>query len=181
MPLYLPDLDPATRKHMLDEFDAEQAGLPYLSTALSAHGRSIWPTLMREAAAYGDDVTLLSDLLSIPDAFNQQESYQRQGITRTRAVNARQAAERLATSEFNTWYVRGVAARFISEGISHVLIYRAADAKWAVAACTEHEGTIVSVQDVYDGHRATYWPIANPSAFSVPFQAGCHHSIRKVL
>ncbi|MEV4661377.1 hypothetical protein AB0J85_05455 [Micromonospora echinofusca] len=180
MSLYLPDLDSATRDHMLREFDSEQDGLPYVPTVLSVYGRSVWPTLMREAIEFGDDTTLLNDLLRKPAVFNQQESYQRQGTTRIRSVNVRQAAERLATSEFNTWYVRGVAARCLAEGISHVMVYRAAEPKWAVAGCTEHEGVIVPAQEVYDGHRAHYWPSVNPDAFAIPFQPGCHHSIRRV-
>jgi hypothetical protein len=47
MRLYLPDLDPATRQYMLREFDSEQAGLPFVPAGLSAHGRSGWPTMMR--------------------------------------------------------------------------------------------------------------------------------------
>jgi hypothetical protein len=106
MPLYLPDLDRTTRECMLQEFDREQATLPYISPVLSAYGRSVWPSLMREAIEMGDDVSLFNDLLAVPSVFIQQESYRRQGVTRMRTVNARQAAERLATSEFNTWYVR---------------------------------------------------------------------------
>lgn len=179
MSLYLPELDSTTREHMLREFDDEQARLPFVPTVLSAHGRNVWPALMRDAIELGDDVTLLNDLLRDPAVFNEQETYQRQGVIRTRTVNPAQAAERLATNEFNTWYVRGVAARSLAEGISHVMVYRAAEPKWAVAACSEHEGVVVPVQAVYDGHRAKYWPEGNPDAFSIPFQPGCHHSIRR--
>ncbi len=45
----------------------------------------------------------------------------------------------------------------------------------------EHEGLIVSVREVYDGHRARYWPEpGNADAFSIPFGPGCHHVIRRV-
>lgn len=180
MPLYLPDLDPTTRDYMLREFDSEQAGSPYIPAVLSAHGRSVWPTMMRNAIEFGDDETLINDLLGTPAVFVQQETYQRQGLIRTRSVNARQAAERLGTSEFNTWYVRGLAARFLDEGISHVMVYRAAEPKWTPSGCTAHEGTIIPVQEVYDGHRARYWPSEDPDAFAIPFQPGCHHSIGRV-
>ncbi|WP_089153797.1 hypothetical protein [Micromonospora sp. NBS 11-29] len=180
MSLYLPDLDPATREYMLREFNSEQAGSPFLPPTLSAQGRTLWPTMMRNAIEFGDDDTLINDLLSTPGMFSPQEAYTRNGVPRTRKVNLRQVAERLGTSEFNTWYVRGLAARFIVEGISHVMIYRAAEPKRAVAGCTQHEGSIVSVQEVYDGHRARYWPAEDPNAFSIPFQPGCHHSIGRV-
>ena len=127
MPLYLPDLDPITRQHMLREFDAEQAGDPYVPAVLSVQGRRVWPTIMRDAIDFGDDETLLNDLLRDPSVFNEQEQYVRQGVPRMRKVNLQQAGTRLAVSEFNTWYVRGVAARFLAEGINHVLVYRAED------------------------------------------------------
>jgi hypothetical protein len=180
MSLYLPDLDSTTREYMLREFDSEQGGSPFLPLVLSAHGRILWPTMMRNAIEFGDDDTLINDLLGMPAVFKYEQTYTRQGVTRTRKINPRQAAEQLGTNEFNTWYVRGLAARFIAEGISDVMIYRAAEPKWAVAGCTQHEGSIVPVQEVYDGHRARYWPAEDPNAFSIPFQPGCHHSIGRV-
>lgn len=180
MALYLPDLDATTREYMLREFEMEQAGSSYIPEVLSPYGRQVWPRMMRDAMEFGDDTSLLADLLRDPSVFNEQESYVRQGVMRTRKINAQQAATRLATSEFNTWYVRGVSARYIAQGISHVMVYRAEEPKWAAAGCSEHEGSIVPTQDVYDGHRAAYWPTRNPGAFAIPYQAGCHHSIRPV-
>jgi hypothetical protein len=180
MPLYLPDLDPRTRQYMLREFDSEQDESPFVPVVLSAHGRRIWPTMMRNAIEFGDDETLINDLLGDPSAFTPEETYRRQGVIRTRSIDPRQSAERLGTSEFNTWFVRGLAGRFLAEGISHVMVYRAAVPKRAPAGCTDHEGAIVPVQVVYDGHRARYWPTENPDAFAIPFQPGCHHSIGRV-
>jgi hypothetical protein len=180
MPLYLPDLDPTTRHYMLLEFDSEQDESPFVPAVLSAHGRIIWPTMMRNAIELGHDGSLINDLLGDPSAFTPEETYRQKGVIRTRKINRRQSAERLGTSEFNTWYVRGLAARFLAEGISHAMVYRAADPKWAAAGCTNHEGAIVPVQEVYDGHRARYWPTENPDAFAIPFQPGCHHSIGRV-
>lgn len=179
MSLDLPELDLVTRGHMVREFGAEQAGRPFVPSVLSAHGCVEWPSLMREALTAGDDVTLLDSLLRVPSLFNRQESYRRQGVVRLRSVNVRQAAERLATSEFNTWYVRGLSARLLAENVSEVEVYRAAEPKWTVASCAQHEGRTFSVQKVYDGHWAHYWPVADPNAFSIPFQPGCHHSIRR--
>ena len=179
MALDLHELDRATRQFMLHEFDDEQARLPYVPAVLTAYGQTVWPTLMRDAIELGDDVTLFHDLLREPNMFSQLETYQRRGILHTRKINREQAAERLATSEFNTWYVRGVAARYIAEGVTEVVVYRAAEPRWAPDACSQHEGIRVPVQAVYDGHRAKYWPSSDPDAFSIPFQPGCHHSIRR--
>jgi len=179
MPLDLPDLDPVTRQYMLGEFDTEQAGHPFVPPSLSTHGRNVWPNLMRSAIESGDDVTVTNDLLRDPSVFEAVETCTRQGISRPRRVNSRQAAERLGASEFNTWYVRGLAARFLRDGINEVEVYRAAVPKWEIASCSAHEGAVVPVQVVYDGHRARYWPTKNAEAFAIPFQPGCHHSIRQ--
>jgi hypothetical protein len=85
-------------------------------------------------------------------------------------------------TEFNTWYVRGFATRLLSEGVSTCEVYRAAQPKWEVAGCTAHEGKTFLVQEVYDGHRATYWPEpGNPAALTIPFGYGCHHTIGRAI
>jgi hypothetical protein len=92
------------------------------------------------------------------------------------------AAERLAVTEFNTWYVRGLAKRLLDEGVTQCQVYRAALPKWEPADCTKHEGQAYPVKDVYDGHRAKYWPEPrNPNAFSIPAGPSCHHTIRRPL
>ena len=59
--------------------------------------------------------------------------------------------------------------------------YRAAPPKWDIAACSEYEGQIRPVQEVYDGHRARYWPPPGDlEADSIPFQPGCHHTIKRI-
>lgn len=91
----------------------------------------------------------------------------------------RQASVRLATNEFNTWYVRGLSGLLLDEGMVQCEVYRAGHPKWEPSECSKHEGEIVAVQDVYAGHRRRYWPVPDPTAFSIPFQPGCHHSIRR--
>lgn len=178
--LALDDLDEVTREHMLREFVAEQAAPdPYVPFRLTPDGADIWPTLMEEAIQTGSDESLHLALRNAPGLFASHEPWVRNGVTRMRAVNQNQASEMLATSEFNTWYVRGLSARLLEENVPYVEVYRAAVPKWEVAGCASHEGRMVATQDVYDGHRAAYWPVENPTAFSVPFQPGCHHSIRR--
>lgn len=181
MALNLTELDATTREHMLREFDVEtDSDLPYLPASLTDHGKRQWPTLMRLAIADGDDTSLMSALCADPAIFVERETYVLNGMRRERAVNPRQAAERLATSEFNTWYVRGLSARLLAENVDRVEIYRAGEARRSPAECSAHEGLIVEVRDVYAGHRAKYWPTPSQSAFSVPFQPMCHHSIRRL-
>lgn len=68
----------------------------------------------------------------------------------------------------------------IDEGIKECQIYRAKQPKWEPADCSIHEGQIVEVKIIYNGHRAKYWATKKISVFSIPAQPGCHHSIRRI-
>lgn len=174
------EVDDVTRKFMLEEFELEQrSGIPYISPRLSDTGRIIFPELMRKAIISGDSESLEISLKR-QEYWNEKEEYTRNGITRERKINLNQVTEQLAFSEFNTWYVRGLAKRLLAEGIEKCQIYRVKDAKWEPSECSKHEGQIVDTKVIYKGHRAKYWPVINESAFSIPAQAGCHHSIRRV-
>ena len=175
------ELDGTTRRYMLEEFLAEEAGgNPYRGKNLSIEGLKVFPRLMRDAIEQGDEGTL-SAALSDSHFWNPTEVYVRDGIPRDRKINVLQAAQRLAGSEFNTWYVRGLSRRLLDEGVVECEVYRTAQPKWEPAECREHEGQILAVQDVYDGHRARYWPEpGTQGVVCVPFQPGCHHSIRRI-
>lgn len=124
------ELDDITRKFILNEYEAEQhSGNPYISQHLSKAGKQIFPELMKNAILSGDAESLEMSL-KYPKYWNEKEEYTRNGITRERKINVDQAAERLAFAEFNTWYVRGLTKRLLSEGIEKCQIYRAKDAKW---------------------------------------------------
>jgi hypothetical protein len=180
MAMHFEELDAITRRFMLEELEAELTGAnPYVSKALAPDGRVTFGQLMRTAIESGDDETL-TRALDDPRYWNAIESYTRNGVTRERLVNTRQAAERLALGEFNTWYVRGFARRLMSEGVAQCQAYRGADPKWEPAECTAHEGQLFSVAAIYRGHRARHWPNENPMAFSIPFGPGCHHTIRRI-
>jgi len=182
MAMNFEELDATTRGYMLEEFEAEEAsGHAYRSRALSAAGLSAFPSLLRAAIRNGDEESL-SALLQVPSYWNPTETYVRNGVTRQRQVNIQQASERLALTEFNTWYVRGLAKRLITEGVTQCQAYRGAVPKWEPAECSMHEGQVFQVQDIYFGHRAKYWPEpGNPSANSIPFGPGCHHTIRRIV
>jgi hypothetical protein len=181
MAMNFEELDAETRKHMLSEFEREEAsGNPYRGKGLSDTGRAAFSNLMREAIAKGTEETLAAALAK-PQFWNPTETYTRKGIEHTRTVNVAQAAERLALTEFNTWYVRGLSKRLTTEGVTQCQVYRAAPPKWEPAECSRHENQICSVKQVYEGHRANYWPEpGNPAAFSIPAGPNCHHTIRRV-
>lgn len=180
MAMHFEELDDVTRGYMLRELEAELASSnPYVGKNLSAEGRGAFSRLMREAINTGNEVTL-ADALTRAGLWKAKETYERNGIVRERRINVRQAAERLALTEFNTWYVRGLARRLLDEGVSHCQAYRAAQPKWEPGECAAHEEKIFTVQEIYEGHRARYWPCENSAAMSIPFGPGCHHTIRRV-
>jgi hypothetical protein len=173
-------MDETTRWYRVSEFEAEmEGGNPYLSRALSPKGRTAFCSLMRIALLSGNEESLAAALQN-PNYWNPTETHERNGVVRERQVNVRQAVERLSLTEFNTWYVRGFAKRLIDEGVAHCQAYRAAQPKGEPAGCSAHEGQVFTVAEIYNGHRAKYWPVANPSAVSIPFGPGCHHTIRRV-
>ena len=174
------ELDDATRRYMLDEFDKEEAGnIPYRGRGLSDVGCAEFSGLMRHAIRSGNEETLIASLFN-PSYWNPTEIYVRGGIKRERQVNIHQTAERLGLTEFNTWYVRGLAKRLMDAGVIYCQAYRAAEPRWEPNECSEHEGRLFLVEEIYKGHRAKYWPEpGNPSAIAIPFGPGCHHTIRR--
>lgn len=181
MAMHFEELDTVTRAHMLAEFEAEErGGNPYRGANLSAHGREVFPDILREAIRSRDEAWLIL-ALSRASYWNDVEVYERGGKTFEREINVRQAAERLGTSELNTWYVRGLCRRLMTEGVTECQAYRGDAPRAEPGACRAHEGVIFRVEDIYAGHRVKYWPLGgDPSAISIPFQPGCHHTIRRV-
>jgi hypothetical protein len=161
------DLDETTRKWMLIEFQKEYTSPnPYFGKALTSTGRQAFINEMTRTIQNpnGNEEALALALSNPSNWIDHPESN----------------AKRLAITEFNTWFVRGLCRRLIEENIEYCEVYRAGPADEPRAECTSWEGRRFRVQDVYNGHRARYWPIPNPGIFSVPAGANCHHSIRRV-
>jgi hypothetical protein len=181
MGMMFEELGDATRHYMLNEFDKEEAeGNPYRGKGLTLVGCIEFSGLMRQAIRSGNEETLIASLLN-SSYWYPKESYVRSGIQRERLVNIQQVAERLGLTEFNTWYVRGLAKKLMDESVLYCQVYRASEPQWEPNECSEHEGQNFLVEEIYRGHRARYWPEpGNPSAIAIPFGPGCHHTIRRV-
>jgi hypothetical protein len=177
------ELDMTTRGWMLRRFEAEESGgNPYRSEVLSQFGLAQWPDIMRQAITDPDrsEVTL-AVALNRPDYWRATETYVRNGTVRQRSVNPAQASVRLAITEFNTWYVAGLAARLQGEHVTRCRVYRAGIPKWQPAECSVHEGQTYAVAEIVAGHRIGYWPPPGvPGRFSIPAGPGCHHTIERV-
>lgn len=176
MTLRLPELDRLTRERMVRAFDEEERAVPYRSQLLTLRGRHEFPTMMRAALVDGDDESL-GEALAVPEFWLPSEQLRDQRTARR--VNVRQAASRLAMVEFNTWYVRGFAARLLDEGEPRCVVRAARDRSWD-PECPQHDGLIVGTRLVYNGHRARYWPTPSPAAFSIPTGPGCSHTIHRI-
>src|SRR5579859_764775 len=131
------------------------------------------------ALALGSDDSLIASLTPI-HLWNLEERWVLKGVARSRRINVPQKASGLGLTEFNTWYVRGLTRRLLEEGVTLCQVYRGANPKWESAECSDHEGQIYAVDLVYRGHRLSYWPEpGDPTAVSIPFGTGCHHTVRR--
>ena len=125
MALYFENLDERTRQLMLDEmeYDITHHQL-HISPFLSGQGQRDYEGLLREALQSGNDETLAESLrqhrrlLRTLPRRNPSGGY-------SIAATAENAAQVLAESEFNRYYIRALARRAIEDGISELVIYRA--------------------------------------------------------
>ena len=172
MTMQFEELDDDTRIYMHRAFRAEESGDPYRSDRLSADGKEAFPELMAQAINNGDESTLTRSLLCA--------NFWEPGYPSGRPVPMHHYSEQLARSEFNTWYVAGLAARLTHEGETHCQVYRAVNPGSNPEPCPAHDGTYTLVE-IIDGHRARYWPRpGDQSRFSIPATPGCHHTIRRL-
>lgn len=176
------ELDEITRHWMMREFLAEEESRnPYRSTRLSQTGLGNFPELMKEAILNGNEESLAKSLLNPSYWKSSEVAHSSKGKTFVRSFDIQTVAETLAKTEFNTWYIRGLAKRLIEEGEEECEVYRAASADDPRVECLQHEGKIYKVIEVYNGHRAKYWPRpGNPNIFSMPIGTNCHHTIKRI-
>lgn len=121
MALHLEHLNPTVRQHMLAEFQADvAAGRLYLSRRFSGPGRRLYPDLLRAAIETGDETTLTNGIM------DQGCMEDREPASRGRSKRVPDnAAETLAESEFNRFYIRGLCLAALAQGIQEVVVYRA--------------------------------------------------------
>jgi len=129
MSLYFENLDDRTRQLMLDEMEYDIAhNQLHISPFLSGQGQRDYANLLREALQNGNDETLGQSLrehrriLKTLPRRNPKGGY-------SIAATAENAAEVLAESEFNRYYIRALARRAIEDGIPELVIYRAKPAR----------------------------------------------------
>src|SRR5678809_1188639 len=125
MSLYFINLDDRTRQLMLEEVEYDVANNQlHISPFLSGQGQRDYANLLREALQSGNDETLAQSLrehrriLRTLPRRNPTGGY-------SIAATAENAAQVLAESEFNRYYIRALARRAIEDGIQELVVYRA--------------------------------------------------------
>ena len=136
------NLDSVTRGYMLEEI---QLGGHYESPRLTQEGLSAWPELMLQAAQGHDDDWLAQQLLS-KGYLRSEESYTRDGVTRSGRINQPHAAQQLGEGEFNRYYIRGLCRRAESEGKNKLIIYRGKEVNNPRPESEEKIGSAVSTE-----------------------------------
>ena len=125
MSLYYANLDDRTRQLMLEEVEYDIAhNQLHISPFLSGQGVRDYANLLREAIRAGNDDSLAEQLRAhrrITKTLPRKNP--KGGFSIASApVNA---AEVLAESEFNRFYIRALARRAIEDGINDLVVYRA--------------------------------------------------------
>ena len=129
MSLFFENLDARTRQLMLDEVEYDIAhNQLHISPFLSGQGQWDYADLLRKAIQKGDDETLVRDLKARRRIVRALPRRKPQGGY-VIAATVENAAELLAESEFNRYYIRGLARRALEEGVSELVVYRAKPAR----------------------------------------------------
>jgi len=176
MALYYENLDNRTRQLMLEELEYDIAHSQlHISPFLSGQGQQDYAYLLREAIQSGNDESLAENL----------RAHRRIGRTLPRrqpkggysiAATPENAADVLAQSEFNRYYIRGLARRAIEDGIAELVIYRAKPAKNPRPESEALVETSISPQDLLDDLRAH--PGDEPPTLGVPSGPNSGLSVR---
>lgn len=125
MSLYYVNLDDRTRQLMLEEVDYDIAhNQLHISPFLSGQGQRDYVNLLREAIQSGNDETL-AEHLKAHRRINKTLPRRKPKGGFSIAAAPVNAAEVLAESEFNRFYIRALARRAIEEGINDLVVYRA--------------------------------------------------------
>jgi hypothetical protein len=176
MTLYLENLDDRTRQLMLDELEYDIAhNQLHISPFLSGQGQRDYLELIREAIRSGTDQTLAENL-RLHRRINRTQPRRQPKGGYSIASTPENAAEVLAESEFNRYYIRGLARRAIEDGIPELVIYRAKPAKNPRPESEARVETSISPQDLLDDLRAH--PGDEPPALGVPSGPNSGLSVR---
>jgi hypothetical protein len=176
MALYLENLDDRTRQLMLDEMEYDVANNQlHISPFLSGQGQRDYANILREAIQTGNDETLAESLrehrriLRTLPRRNPKGGY-------SISATPENAAQVLAESEFNRYYIRALARRAIEDGIPELVIYRAKPVSNPRPESEARIETTLSPQELLDDLRSH--PGDEPPSLGVPSGPNSGLSVR---
>jgi hypothetical protein len=125
MGLKFENLDPETRKFMIEEIEMDAASDKiYRSSYLGQRAQGSWPDLLRAAAESGNDDSLAAELHK-PGMLNQTTQRRKPNGGYTIAKVPYTAPETLAEGEFNRYFCRGLCSKALLNGVARLEVYRA--------------------------------------------------------
>ena len=176
MPLYYENLDERTRQLMLDEMDYDIAhNQLHISPFLSGQGQRDYANLLREAIQSGYDETLAESLREHRRLIKTLPRRKPKGGFAISGT-PENAAEVLAESEFNRYYIRALARRAIEDGIPELVIYRAKPVQKPRVESEARVETTISPADLLEDLRSH--PGDEPPTLGVPAGPNSGLSVR---
>ena len=177
MALYFENLDDRTRGLMLDEMESDIANNQlHISPFLSGQGQRDYTSLLRDAIQKGNDETLAQSLREHRRIVRTQPRRLPKAGGYSIAATPENAAEVLAESEFNRYYIRGLARRAIEDGITDLIIYRAKPVQTPRPESEARVETSLSPQELLDDLRSH--PGDEPPTLGVPSGPNSGLSVR---
>lgn len=125
----------------------------YVSNYLNDQGAAMWPTLLLEAARAGNDDTLAREL-NRRQGFKTHSERRKPSGGFTMARVPVTAAQTLAESQFNMYYMRALALR-AAETNAGLIVYRAKHVENPRATSEQLIGTTLDAAEVLAELRAT--------------------------
>lgn len=152
MGLRYENLDPETRRLMLEEIETDGDAL-YISNYLDNTGRERYPHLLRDAAEQGNDDSL-AEALNAERCFKTHTERRKPTGGVTMAKVPVTAAQTLAESQFNMYYIRALSRRAIDSG-QPITVYRAKEVSRPRPESEAMIGTQLDPEEVLTALRET--------------------------
>ncbi len=148
------NLDDMTRSLMISEIELDISKQRlYTSENLTSHGASVYPTLLKDAAAGGTDDSLAAAIRPLLNS-HEKPRHLKSGALSAPPIMRSNAHEMLAEGEFNRFYVRALCLRALESSGGSVEIYRAKAVQHARPESEAKIGTRVSARALLDDLRS---------------------------
>lgn len=149
------NLDEKTRLFMLEAIaEAEQSGNIYYSTRFNDAGNKQWLSLLQQAAKEYNEHWLAYQLEANETMRDFEGARKPVGGYTIKHV-PHNASEVMAEGQFNRFYILGLCKRAKSEGISHLVVYRAKERSEPRPESQALIGSQISLEEVESQLRET--------------------------